>query len=75
MTNCTVSGCPGHYDATSVTHTVRHRGELLIIDHVPAEQCSVCGDVLFTPDTIRRIEKLLQTHGAPVRNVPLFEFA
>ena len=72
---CTIQGCPGEYEARTIVHTVRHQGKVVVIDHVPAEVCSVCGDVLLTPDTIRRIEKLLETRPQPARAVPLYEFA
>jgi YgiT-type zinc finger domain-containing protein len=58
-----------------VIHTVKWRGEVIVIDHVPAEVCSVCGDVLLTPETVRRIEALLAATPPPVRTVPMYEFA
>lgn len=72
---CTIQGCPGEYEARTVVHTVRHHGEVVVIDHVPAEVCTVCGDVLLTPETVRRIEALLRNNPAPSRRVPLLEFA
>ena len=72
---CTIQGCPGEYEYRTVVHTVRHRGNVVVIDHVPAEVCPVCGDVLLAPDTIRRIEKLLETMPQPTKAVPLYEFA
>jgi YgiT-type zinc finger domain-containing protein len=72
---CTIAGCPGVYEPRTVVHTVKHRGEVMVIDHVPAEVCSVCGDVLLTPETVRRIEALLKATPPPSRNVPLYEFA
>ena len=72
---CTIQGCPGEYDERTVVHTVRHRGNVVVIDHVPAEVCSVCGDVLLAPGTIRRIENLLETMPQPSKEVPLYEFA
>ena len=71
---CTVEGCPGEYEPRTVTHTVRHRGELVVIDHVPAEVCAVCGDVLLRPPNIRHLEQLLQSHHKPVGTVPLYEY-
>ncbi|MGI8549380.1 MAG: type II toxin-antitoxin system MqsA family antitoxin [Dehalococcoidia bacterium] len=53
----TVEGV-GEYEHRQVTHTVRRGDRVLVIDHVPAEVYSVCGDVLFTPETTRRIEVL-----------------
>ena len=72
---CTIQGCPGEYEERTIVHTVRHRGNVVVIDHVPAEVCSVCGDVLLTPDTVRRIEKLLESSQKPEKAVPLYEFA
>ena len=72
---CTIQGCPGEYESRTVVHTVRHQGDVMVIDHVPAEVCTVCGDVLLAPETVRRIEALLKTNSHPARKVPLFEFA
>ncbi len=72
---CTIQGCPGDYESRTVVHTVKPRGEVIVIDHVPAEVCNVCGDVLLSPETVRRIEALLKTNGRPARKVPLYEFA
>ncbi len=72
--NCTIEGCPGHYERKSVTHTVRHKGEVVVIDHVPAEVCDICGDVLFSPETVRHIEKILAQMPEPDTTVPLYEY-
>ncbi len=72
---CSIQGCPGEFGTRTVVHTVKRRGEVVVIDHVPAEVCSVCGDVLLAPETVRRIEALLKAAPRPDRNVPLYEFA
>ncbi|MCK4385854.1 MAG: YgiT-type zinc finger protein [candidate division Zixibacteria bacterium] len=54
---------------------MRHRGRVIVIDHVPAEVCSVCGDVLLKPETVRHIETLLRTTTRPAGTVPLYEYA
>jgi len=72
--NCTVTGCPGTYEPRDVIHTVRQGGRILVIDHVPAEVCTICGDVLFTPETVRRLEELRQTTTTPTTTVPLYDF-
>ena len=72
---CSIDGCPGTYESESVVHTVRHAGQLVVIDHVPADVCSVCGDVLLKPDTVRRIEALLDEQQEPATTVPLYEYA
>lgn len=72
---CTISGCPGEYEEREITHTVRHHGRVVVIDHVPAEVCSICADVLLKPATVRHIEDLLSRGIAPTRTVPLYEYA
>ena len=71
---CTLQGCVGEYEARTVTHTVRAEGELVVVDHVPASVCAICGDVLFDPQTVRQIEKLLKTRSTPTRTVPVYEY-
>lgn len=72
---CTIQGCPGEYEEREIVHTVRYRGRVVVIDGVPAEVCSVCGDVLLKPETVRHIEELLRRQGAPAGSVPLYEYA
>ena len=73
--NCTIEGCPGEYEERTIVHTVRYHGQVVVIDHVPAEICSVCGDVLLKPETVRQIEELLQTATQPTSMIPLYEFS
>ena len=74
---CSINGCPGEYEHKLVPLTVRHHGELVVIDHVPAEVCNVCGDQLFAPETNRRIDQLLEHRAEtePTQSVPLYDYA
>lgn len=72
---CSVVGCPGEYEAKDIVHTVRHAGRIIVIDRVPAEVCSVCGDVLLSLETARHIERLLADLPRPKRTAPLYEYA
>lgn len=72
---CGIQGCPGEYEERRILHTVRSRGRVVVIDHVPAEVCSMCGDVLFTPETVRGIERILETEPHPSRTAPVYEYA
>ena len=72
---CSIADCPGEYEQREVVRAVRQGDRIIVIEHIPAEVCDVCGDVLFTPETIERLEALRQTTKAPVRMVPLYRFA
>jgi YgiT-type zinc finger domain-containing protein len=71
---CSIEGCPGEYEQREVVHTIRQGNRIIVIDHVPAEVCTLCGDVLFTPETVRLIERLRHTTLPPERTVPLYDF-
>jgi YgiT-type zinc finger domain-containing protein len=72
---CSVQSCPGNYEVKHVAQTLRRDGHVIVIDHVPADVCDVCGDVLFAPETVRRIEDLLKAASPPDRTAPVYEFA
>ena len=73
--NCSIEGCPGEYEEKTIGHAGRYAGQIIVIDHVPADVCSLCGDALLKPGAVRRIESLLQEKRQPAMTVPLYEFA
>jgi YgiT-type zinc finger domain-containing protein len=75
LMRCTIENCAGEYEEREIVHTVRHLGRVIVFDHVPAEVCPVCGDVLLRPEVVRRIETMLQRQDPPAALVPLYEYA
>ena len=74
MMKCSIQGCPGEYERKLIVHIVQRRGEMFLLEHVPAEVCSICGDTLLTPETIKRIEEMLAGSQRPERFAPIYEF-
>ena len=72
---CSIQGCPGGYEQRQVVHTVRHKGEIVVVQDVPAEVCSVCGDVLFTPETVQHLQRIVRDRSQPVSQAPVFQYA
>ena len=72
---CSIERCPGGYERRKVMHTVRYNGQVVVVDRVPADVCSLCGDVLLELDTVRRLEELLRSKDQPASTAPLYEFA
>jgi YgiT-type zinc finger domain-containing protein len=71
---CSIVGCPGEYEEREIEQTV-HQGErIIVVDHVPAEVCSICGDILLAPETVERLEALRQATEPPAALVPLYHF-
>jgi YgiT-type zinc finger domain-containing protein len=67
--------CCTECEQRHVTYTVRRDGELVVIDHVPAMVCPICGDALLAPQTVRGIEDILKMRPAPAQIAPVYEYA
>lgn len=72
---CSIERCPGEYEERKIVHTLCYRGKVVVFEGVPAEVCPVCGDVLLKPETVRRIEQLLEGKAALVSMAPLYQYA
>lgn len=72
---CAIKGCPGHYEKKAITHAIRKKEKVVVIDHVPARICDTCGDILLELKTIRRIEKIISAPGKTRRSAPLYDYA
>lgn len=71
---CSLTGCPGEYEPQAITHTVRHAGRPYVVDHVPADVCSVCGDTLLSLAAAERIDEIVPGDARPAASIPLFEY-
>jgi YgiT-type zinc finger domain-containing protein len=72
---CSIQGCSGTYELKVIFHTVTHKHEFFAFENVPAEVCSVCGDILFNPDTIRKLDKLILHKTQPKKFIPVYEYS
>jgi len=57
--------CPichvGRLQERRVTHSQVFEGQLVVIDHVPAMVCDVCGERILDSDVLARLSGLLGT--------------
>lgn len=72
MMKCDV--CRGKVIKKKVTFDLWIKGRLLIIENVPAEVCTKCGEQLFSPEVTRKIQRLakLKLHPRKTMTVPIF---
>lgn len=73
MKKCSIASCPGGYEEKRILHAVKHHGNVIVIENVPAEVCSICGDVLLSLATVEAIETMLKNPGKPIRTAPVYE--
>jgi hypothetical protein len=54
---------------------MRVHGQVIVVDHVPAKVCDICGDTLLSLDTVRQLHAFLREDVIPEGSAPLYEFA
>jgi YgiT-type zinc finger domain-containing protein len=62
---------------TEVTYTLERKGKFYIVEHVPARICRETGEQFFSPETVERIQALVNGKRRPDRTVqtPVYRYA
>lgn len=65
------------FEAHDVTYILELGDEIIVIEHVPARVNTETGERLFAPETVKRIQAILQSRAAPKKIIraPVFDFA
>ena len=71
---CQNSGCPGEYEERRLVDAHRYQGRLIVINGVPADVCSFCGDTLFRADTAETLQRMVRNPPPPVGTIPLYQY-
>ncbi len=50
---------------TEVTYTLEHDGKFFLIEHVPARVCKETGEQYFSPETVERVQALVNSNKKP----------
>ncbi len=60
-----------------VTYTLEVKGQLIVIENVPARVNVETGEQLFSPETVERLQKMIWEQKKPKRmiQVPVYEYA
>jgi YgiT-type zinc finger domain-containing protein len=60
-----------------VTYTLLKDGQLFVVENVPARVDVETGEQYFSPQTVERLQRILQENRPPARFIqtPVYEFA
>ncbi|MGB9885631.1 MAG: type II toxin-antitoxin system MqsA family antitoxin [Moorellales bacterium] len=68
--------CGSELEARRVTFTHEQEGKYLVVENVPAEVCTKCGERTYAPEVTDELLKFARLEFKPVRKVtvPVFDF-
>lgn len=68
--------CGGKLQNRQVTFTHEQDGKYLVVENVPAEVCTKCGEKTYSPQVTEELFKFARQEFKPVKKVtvPVFDF-
>ncbi len=75
MSQCPL--CQGTIEERLITYVQEYKGRVVIVENVPAEVCTQCGERLLRPDVAEKIQRLVWEQPSPKRHteVPVYDLA
>jgi len=77
INKCSV--CKGNLIYKKITYTQELEGKVYVVNDVPALVCSQCGEQYLSPETVDKIQKVIekgeQKKLKPIQQIPVFHFA
>ena len=77
MKKCSV--CQSNLKQKHITYTQELEGKVYVVSDVPALVCLQCGEQYLSPDTVDRIQGVIekgeQKKLKPIQQIPVFHFA
>ena len=69
--------CGGETEPKSVTFSYEEGDKFLLVEHVPAEVCTRCGEKTYSPEVTDHLLEIARLKHTPVKTipVPVFDFA
>lgn len=66
--------CKGVIKSKRIEHIHRWKGSLYILRNVPAQVCTQCGEVFFTPKALKAMDSVVTGKEKPEehRSVPVY---
>ena len=57
--------CGGPIEKKEVPYIIEVKGRLHILEHVPAKECLQCGERLYSPQTVEKIQQAIWKNRKP----------
>jgi len=73
----TCAFCKGELEERLIRYVSDFEGRVAIIENVPGEVCTQCGEKAFRPEVVEKIQRLVWEQPSPKRSVevPVYDLA
>ncbi len=74
MKTCAVCGHTGFHNE-NVDEVFRVNGNIVLVEHVPAEVCDQCGEATFSKETVEKVRRMTREDFRQSHKVEVEAFA
>ena len=74
MSNCHICGS-NNFTQELVNETFEIQGKLMLVELIPAQVCSRCGEITFSSETAENIRIMLNSKQKPNKSIQIDVFA
>ncbi len=69
--------CEGKVEEKLISYTLFYEGHWIIVENVPAKVCHQCGEKLFAPDIVEKMQNIVWSKQRPRKkvNTPVFSLS
>ena len=69
--------CGGKVEKKLVGYTLFYEGHWIIVENVPAKVCRQCGEKLFDPKVVERLQRIIWNKQMPQKKIktPVFNLS
>jgi YgiT-type zinc finger domain-containing protein len=61
----TCAFCRGQTEERLITYTTEYKGRIVVVTGVPAEVCTQCGEKVYRPEVVERLQKIVWGEAQP----------
>ena len=74
MFNCYNCGSE-KFTSQLVNETFEIEGKLILVENIPAQVCSRCGEIIFSSETAEKVRVMVQGETKPIKSIQVDVFA
>ncbi len=69
--------CKGRVEKKLISYTLFYEGHWIIVENVAARVCQQCGEKLFEPEVVERLQKVVWNKQTPHKKIktPVFDLS
>lgn len=67
--------CKGMMKSSSTVFTIQYENNIIVIKNVPCKECSQCGEIEISDETMQKLESIIASAKMIVQEVSVIDYS